>query len=66
MEEVDSGVNCVKELKLLGNKAPIYMLSSVGDNLNETISFSELGLSGIFQKPIEPQMLLKTLKAKLG
>jgi DNA-binding response OmpR family regulator len=66
MEEVDSGINCVKELKLLGNKAPIYMLSSVGDNLNNTINFSDLGLTGVFQKPVEPEMLLKTLKAKLG
>ena len=34
MEEVDAGTNFVKEVKVLGNKAPIFMLSSAGDNLN--------------------------------
>ena len=34
MEEVDSGTSFVKELRALGNRAPIFMLSSVGDSLN--------------------------------
>lgn len=66
MEEVDAGTSFVKELRAMGNKAPIYMLSSVGDNLNMSTDYSELGLSGIFQKPINPDALLKVLKAKLG
>ena len=66
MEEVDAGTNFVKELKALGNTAPIYMLSSVGDNLNMTVDYNALGLSGVFQKPIENDKLLGILKAKLG
>jgi DNA-binding response OmpR family regulator len=66
MEEVDAGTNMVKELKLLGNKAPVYMLSSVGDQLNQIANYAELGLMGVFQKPINFDTLLKTLKAKLG
>ena len=66
MEEVDAGTNFVKELKALGNTAPIYMLSSVGDNLNMTVDYGTLGLSGVFQKPIENDKLLGILKAKLG
>lgn len=65
MESVDAGKNLVKELKLLGNKAPIYMLSSVGDSLVSNIDFSELGLMGVFQKPIDSNTLLSTLKVKL-
>jgi len=65
MEEIDAGTNFVKELKALGNKAPIYMLSSTGDNLNMSIDFSSLGLSGVFQKPIDNDMLLSILKSKL-
>ncbi len=34
MEEVDSGTGFVRELRALGNRAPVFMLSSVGDNLN--------------------------------
>ncbi len=66
MEEVDSGTSFVKELKLLDNKAPVYLLSSAGDQLNQTTSYSDLGLDGVFQKPINPDILLKTLKEKIG
>jgi CheY-like chemotaxis protein len=66
MEEVDAGTNMVKELKLLGNKAPVYLLSSVGDQLNQIANYGELGLQGVFQKPINFDALLRTLKSKLG
>jgi len=65
MEEIDSGTGFVKELRLLGNTAPIYMLSSAGDQLYMTTSYADLGLDGVFQKPIQPNILLATLKEKL-
>jgi DNA-binding response OmpR family regulator len=65
MEEVDAGTNMVIELKALGNKAPIYMLSSTGDNLSRTIDTAVLGLSGVFQKPLSSDVLLSLLKSKL-
>jgi len=65
MEEVDSGTGLVMKLKASGNAAPVFMLSSVGDSLSRHIDAGELGLAGIFQKPIEPRTLLATVKAKL-
>jgi DNA-binding response OmpR family regulator len=65
MEEVDAGTNFVKELKALGNDAPIYMLSSVGDNLNLMTDYHNLGLDGVFQKPVNKERLLSVLKSKL-
>jgi len=65
MEEVDAGINFVKELKALGPTPPIYMLSSVGDGLSASTDYSSLGLSGVLQKPISPNVLKATLKAKL-
>ena len=65
MESVDAGRSFVKELLLLGNKAPVYMLSSVGDSLAQNVQFSELGLMGVFQKPVDVSTLLTTLKRKL-
>jgi DNA-binding response OmpR family regulator len=65
MEEVDSGTSLVKELRALGNTVPVYLLSSVGDGLHSSIDYSELGLSGIFQKPINIETLLTTLRTKL-
>lgn len=65
MEEIDAGTRFVKELQALGNRTPVYMLSSTGDNLYATVDYSELGLAGIFQKPVNPDTLLALLKAKL-
>ncbi len=66
MEEVDAGTNLVRDFQALGSKVPILMISSVGDNLSLTTDYAELGLAGIFQKPVDPKTLLSVLKAKLG
>lgn len=66
MEEVDAGTNFVKELKLLGCAVPIYLLSSVGDSLSMSTSYTDLGLSGVLQKPVSPDNLLNLLKEKLA
>ena len=42
MEEVDAGRKYVKELKLLNNEAPIYMLSSIGDSLTLNVDYADL------------------------
>ena len=65
MEEIDSGINCVKEMKLLGNKAPVFLLSSVGDDLKNITDTSELGLAGVFQKPLDPKKLLAALESRI-
>jgi two-component system response regulator ResD len=66
MEEVDSGASFVKEIRASGSIVPIYMLSSVGDNLSQTADTSSLGLAGVFQKPIDREALLSVLQLKLG
>lgn len=65
MEEVDAGTTLVRNLKAEGNTRPVYMLSSVGDQVNLNIDYNELGLSGVFQKPINNKQLLTVLAAKL-
>lgn len=65
MEEVDSGTSFVRDLKAAGSTAPIYMLSSVGDSFHMSTDYAELGLSGVFQKPIDPDTLLTVLGKKL-
>lgn len=65
MEEVDSGTGLVRNLKAEGNTRPVYMLSSVGDQVNLNIDYNELGLSGVFQKPVDSKQLLSVLATKL-
>lgn len=65
MEEVDAGTRLVTELKAKGASAPIFMLSSVGDSLSLSTDYTELGLDGVFQKPIDNKILIRTLERKL-
>ncbi len=65
MEEVDSGATVAKTLKESGYKGLIYMLSSAGDTVRYNLDARELGLAGIFQKPIDPKTLITTLATKL-
>jgi DNA-binding response OmpR family regulator len=65
MEEIDAGTAFVKEVRAMGNTAPIYVLSTVGDNFSMTTDFSALGLAGVLQKPINSDLLLMLLKSKL-
>jgi DNA-binding response OmpR family regulator len=65
MEEVDAGANFVKELRAQGCKVPIYMLSSMGDDLNNITDYSALGLAGVLQKPLDSKKLLALMSAKL-
>lgn len=66
MEEVDAGTGFVKEIQLLDNEAPVYMLSSVGDNLTMTTDYNSLGLAGVFQKPLSKDHLLTVLRSRLA
>ena len=65
MEEVDAGMSLIKELRALNDKVPLFMLSSTGDYFYSTLDATALGLAGVFQKPLKPQVLLKLLETRL-
>jgi len=66
MEDVDSGTLLLKQIRALSPEMPVFMLSSIGDDLHRSVDTAELGLQGVFQKPIDPKILLGLLRAKLG
>lgn len=66
MEEIDSGVHLLREIRSSGSRVPVYLMSSVGDSLSMTTSPVELGFTGVFQKPFASGPVLATLRAKLG
>jgi hydrogenase maturation protease len=65
METVDAGSKVSVQLKESGYAGPIYLLSAAGDSVRYNIDARDLGLAGIFQKPIDHAVLLKTLRKKL-
>jgi hydrogenase maturation protease len=65
METIDAGSKLSTHLKETGFNGPIFLLSSAGDTVRYNIDARELGLAGIFQKPIELKVLITTLKKQL-
>ncbi len=65
METVDAGAVAAQKMKDAGYTGPIYLLSSAGDTVRYNLDARDLGLAGIFQKPIDPKTLVATIKAKL-
>lgn len=65
MEEVDAGVNLLREFRLLGNTAPVYLMSSVGDSMAMATNTAEMGFAGVFQKPVECRRLVSVIRARL-
>jgi DNA-binding response OmpR family regulator len=66
MEEVDSGTRFVRELRMLGDTPPVFLLSSVGDSLRGSVDYGDLGLSAVFQKPVDIDALVAALNARIG
>ena len=66
LEEVDAGVNLVKELRASGEGVPVFLLTSLGDALTMTKDFRDLGLAGVLQKPIRADTLLALLRSRTG
>ncbi|MBN1852975.1 MAG: response regulator [Pirellulales bacterium] len=65
MEEIDTGTSMVRDLKMAGCTVPIYVCSSAGDALQMSTDYTELGLAGVLQKPVDFNILLTLLKSKL-
>jgi len=65
MEEVDSGIKFLKELKILGNDKPVFMMTSVGDSMSNNVDLSKFSLAGVLQKPVSKSMIEKILTEKL-
>jgi two-component system OmpR family response regulator len=65
MEKVDAGSKVANEIRKTNKNIPLYLLSSIGDATAQNIEMDKLGFNGVFQKPISPDHLVKTIKKAL-
>jgi CheY-like chemotaxis protein len=65
METMGTGLDLAKALKQRGDK-PVFLLSSAADSLAQVADPRSQGLDGMFQKPLDPKMLLRVLASQLG
>jgi len=65
MERIDAGTKVAQELKKSNPSIPIYLLSSIGTATATNIEIDKLGFNGVFQKPVNPDNLVATIKKVL-
>lgn len=66
MEEADSGLSFLRAIRDPGPTPPIYLLSGVGSDMKSLADFTEMGLTDVLQKPIDPVKLIPLVKAALS
>jgi two-component system alkaline phosphatase synthesis response regulator PhoP len=66
MERVDAGSKVAEMIRKEDSKTPVYLLSSIGNATASNISVSDLGFSGVLQKPVDPDTLISQIKKALG
>lgn len=62
LEEVDSGVTLATRLRARHPELPIFLLTSVGNSFLDTHDVGRLQVTGILQKPIEGETLLRIVE----
>ena len=65
MEQVDAGSRVAHEIRKKDRKLPVYLLSSIGAATAQNVELDKLGFNGVFQKPISPDHMIKTIKKAL-
>ncbi len=61
MEDVDAGGQVTKIMKTERPATPVFLLSTIGDTTAATVGLGEYGFSGVFQKPVNFDLLLAVL-----
>jgi DNA-binding response OmpR family regulator len=66
MEPHDGDGTVSERLKAAGSTVPLYIVSTAGEALIGSVGLHELGISGVFLKPIDAAVVIQTLKTRLG
>jgi len=65
MEKVDAGSKVAEMIRKEDSVTPVYLLSSIGNATASNISVTDLGFTGVLQKPVDPDTLISQIKKSL-
>ncbi len=60
------GVTISERLHANGGSIPCYIVSTAADALTGSVGLHEMGISGVFLKPVNAAIVIQTLKTRLG
>jgi DNA-binding response OmpR family regulator len=55
-----------ERLRASGNEIPCYIVSTASEALVGSVGLHEIGVSGVFLKPVDTSIVIQTLKTRLG
>jgi DNA-binding response OmpR family regulator len=61
-----SGFVISEWLRAKGDATPCYIVSSAGEALVGSVGLHELGVTGVFLKPVDASLVIQTLRTQLG
>jgi two-component system OmpR family response regulator len=65
IDPIDASGLISSKLKQAGISIPFYVVSSAVDALVGNVDLRELGVSGVFLKPVDSAVVVRTLKTRL-
>jgi DNA-binding response OmpR family regulator len=62
----DGGAPIAERLHVAASTIPCYIVSNAGDALMGSVGLHEIGVSGVFLKPVDAAVVIQTLLTRLG
>jgi len=66
MEGYETGAKVTMKIRENNIDVPIYLISSMGNEIEKYRKIDLLGFNGSFQKPVDPDELISTIEKALG
>jgi len=60
------GMAVAERLHATGSTIPCYIVSTAADALMGSVGLHEIGISGVFLKPVDAAIVIQTLRTRLG
>jgi DNA-binding response OmpR family regulator len=65
LETIDAGSLMAQRLREMGEKFPIFVVSQAARALHGNVDVDELGIAGVFAKPLNLPEVIETLRRRL-
>jgi DNA-binding response OmpR family regulator len=62
----DDGMTVSERLSASGSTIPCYIVSTASEALVGSVGLHEIGVSGVFLKPVDTEIVIQTLRTRLG
>jgi DNA-binding response OmpR family regulator len=66
LDKASAAMTITEKLRASGSNVPCYILSAASDALVGSVGLHEIGVSGVFLKPVDVAIVIQTLKTRLG